>query len=121
MAPGPAKLRPAMGLRVSVFVFGRLAGLPKNCMCRGLSKDIHSVSLRACQEKFFAFNGEPAIFRSLKHTSKGTLELDHDACPPVNGFAPNRPILTIFNETHCGRSAEARRSRSNLPHYQSLV
>jgi len=88
-----------MGLRDSVFVLGRLAGLPKNCICGGLSKDIHSVSLRPCQEKFFAFNGEPAIFRSLKHTSKGTLELDHDACPPVNVFTPNRPILTIFNES----------------------
>src|ERR1700683_2203883 len=27
----------------------------------------------------------------------GTLELDHDACPPVNGFTPNRLVLTIFN------------------------
>jgi hypothetical protein len=87
-----------MGLLISIFVLGRLAGLPKNCICCGLSKDIHSVSLRPCQEKFFAFNGEPAIFRSLKHTSKGTLELDHDACPPVNSFTPNHLILTIFNE-----------------------
>jgi hypothetical protein len=91
-----------MGLRISVFVVGRLAGLPKNCMCRGLSKDIHTVSLRPCQEKFFAFNGEPVIFRPLKHTSNGTLELDHDACPPVNSFTPNRPILTIFNESRHG-------------------
>jgi len=70
-------------------------------MCRGLSKDIHTVSLRPCQEKFFAFNGEPAIFRPLKHTSNGTFELDHDACPPVNSFTPNRLILRIFNESRC--------------------
>jgi hypothetical protein len=75
-------------------------------MCRGLSKDIHTVSLRPCQEKFFAFNGEPATFRPLKHTSNGTLELDHDACLPVNSFTPNRPILTIFNESR----------RSGTPH-----
>jgi hypothetical protein len=50
-----------MGLPLSVFVFGRLAGLPKNCICSELSKDIHNVSLRPCQEKFFAFNGQTAI------------------------------------------------------------
>jgi hypothetical protein len=67
-------------------------------MYRGLSKDIHIVSLRPCQEKLFAFNGEPAISGSEKHTSNGTTELHHDACPPVNSFTPNRLILTIFNE-----------------------
>jgi len=108
-----------MGLPVSVFVFGRLAGLPKNCICRGLSKDIHIVSLRPCQEKFFAFNGEPAIFGSLKHTSNGTLELDHDACLPVNSFTPNRLILTIFNESSVRRDTSNFRSpatRSSMYH-----
>jgi hypothetical protein len=90
------------GCLFSVFVFGRLAGLPKNCICGELSKDIHNVSLRPCQEKFFAFNEQPAIFEPLKHTSNDTLELDHDACPPVNSFTPNRLILTIFNESGCG-------------------
>jgi hypothetical protein len=63
-----------------------------------ISKAIHIVSLRPCQEKFFAFNGQPAIFGSLKHTSNGTFELDHAARLPVNSFTPNRLILTIFNE-----------------------
>jgi hypothetical protein len=108
-----------MGLRVSVFVLGRLAGLPKNCICRGLSKDIHSVSPRPCQEKFFAFNGEPAGSGSLKHTSNSTLELDHDACPPVNRFTPNRFILTIFNERQChgsGRSLASTATRFPIYH-----
>jgi hypothetical protein len=65
-------------------------------------KDIHTVSLRSCQEKFFAFNGEPALLGSLNHTfvhtGYGTLGFNHDACLPVNVFTPNRLILTIFNE-----------------------
>ncbi len=92
------------------FLFLSLAGsqdCPKNCICGELSKDIHNVSLRPCQEKFFAFNEQPAIFEPLKHTSDDTLELDHDACPPVNSFTPNRLILTIFNESGCENARHA--------------
>jgi len=64
-------------------------------------KDIHTVSLRSCQEKFFAFNAEPTLLGSLNHTSThtgyGTLGFNHDACLPVNLFTPNRLILMIFN------------------------
>jgi hypothetical protein len=125
LAPGTAELRPAMGLLF--FKFLSLADsqdCPKNCVCRGLSKAIHTVSLRPCQEKFFAFNGQPAIFGSLKHTSNGTLELDHDAWPPVNSFTPNRLILTFFNEDPAGRGRPVLPSTCkicyNTPRYQSL-
>jgi hypothetical protein len=98
--------------------------LPKNCILRGLSKDIHSVSLCPCQEKFFAFNGETAVSDPLKHTSNGTLELNHDPCLPVNGLTPNRLILTIFNQrSSAAHTAEApaRYLVSNISRYQQVA
>jgi hypothetical protein len=43
-------------------------------------------------------------------------ELDHDACLPVNGFTPNRLILTFFNENR----PQKRYPVHNLSRYQSL-
>ena len=105
LAPGTAELRPAMGLRLSVFCPWPARRIAQKLHMSRTSKDIHIVSLRPCQEKFFAFNGDPAVSMPLKHTSNGTLELDHVTCPPVNSFTLNRLILTIFNETCPGSAA----------------
>jgi hypothetical protein len=109
LLPGTGYYRTIPCDGAALFLFLSLAGsqdCPKNCICSELSKDIHNVSLRPCQEKFFAFNEQPAIFEPLKHTSNDTLELDHDACPTVNSFTPNSLILTIFNESGCDSAGD---------------
>jgi hypothetical protein len=84
---------------LSVLVFCQLAGLHEKLpLVSGLSKDIHSVWLGRCQEKNSFPSTKSRVLNSLKHASRRTPELEHETAWRVNGFTPNRLILTIFND-----------------------
>ena len=99
---GYCQTTPCDGAALSVLVFCQLAGLHEKLpLVSGLSKDIHSVWLGRCQEKNSFPSTKSRVLNSLKHASRRTPELEHETAWRVNGFTPNRLILTIFNDMDC--------------------